>query len=46
MAVKVYFDCSWKGPKVEVNEQGTVTKVDTSEDVGKCFRCFTWEGYT
>jgi hypothetical protein len=37
MAVKVYFDCSWKGPKVEVDGQGKVTKVDKSGDVGKCF---------
>jgi peptidylprolyl isomerase len=27
MAVKVYFDCSWKGPKVDVDSSGTVTKV-------------------
>jgi len=27
MVVKCYFDCNWKGPKVDVDEKGTVTKV-------------------
>jgi len=27
MVVKVFFDCNWKGPKVDVDEKGTVTQV-------------------
>jgi len=27
MAVKVFFDCSWKGPQVDVDSNGDVTKV-------------------
>lgn len=33
MVVKVYFDCAWKGPKVEVDSQGEVTKTEKG-DVG------------
>ncbi|KAF2429050.1 hypothetical protein EJ08DRAFT_650665 [Tothia fuscella] len=31
MAVKVYFDCTWRGPQVEVDSKGTVTKTSNDE---------------
>ena len=34
--MKAYFDVQWKGPVVEVDSNGNVTKTGT-EDVGKFF---------
>lgn len=36
MTIKAYFDCTWKGPKVEVDSKGNVTSVG-KEAVGECF---------
>jgi hypothetical protein len=41
MAVKVYFDCKWKGPKVDVDANGEVTKIHPG-DVGE-FLVLIWE---
>ena len=37
MVQKVYFDVTWKGPKVDVDSKGTITKVHPG-DVGECLK--------
>lgn len=36
MAIKAYFDCTWKGPVVEVDNTGKVTKVGQVEGSYSC----------
>lgn len=31
MVIKCYFDCSWTGPKAQVDQSGNITSLDKSE---------------
>ena len=35
MTIKAYFECAWKGPKVEVDSKGNVVSV-SQDSVGEC----------